>query len=136
VLRFGAAHSSRKLIFLLLEVLGKVVESRQGMLEGADERFWVERLLSRKSPRPSRCRYGGVGEVFDEVFDYEVFTLQRLASVVASVVCEHTENLSRVNCGPRIDVLEVWCVRTDDVSKLDTVRTEGSIGNKAGRAGF
>ena len=38
-----------------------------------------------------------------------------------------TENLSRVNCGPRIDVLEVWCVRTEAVSMLDPLRTYGSM---------
>jgi hypothetical protein len=39
----------------------------------------------------------------------------------------HTENLSSVNCGPRIDVLEVCCVRIEAVSPLDVVRNEGSI---------
>lgn len=38
-----------------------------------------------------------------------------------------TENLSRVNCGPRIDVREVWWERIDAVSKLDVVRNAGSI---------
>jgi hypothetical protein len=38
-----------------------------------------------------------------------------------------TENLSSVNCGPRMDVLEVWCVRTEAVSMLDALRTFGSM---------
>lgn len=39
----------------------------------------------------------------------------------------HTENFSRVNCGPRIDVREVVWVRTEAVSRLDVVRSEESI---------
>jgi hypothetical protein len=45
------------------------------MLEGADERFRIECRLARGSSRSPCSRYGGVGEMFDEVFDYEVLTL-------------------------------------------------------------
>jgi hypothetical protein len=44
-LGFGAAHGTGQLVLLLLEVLGQVVEARQGMLEGANERFRVEGVL-------------------------------------------------------------------------------------------
>jgi hypothetical protein len=32
-----------------------------------------------------------------------------------------------VNCGPRMDVLDVWCVRMEGVSMLDPVRGGLSI---------
>jgi len=97
------------------------------MLEGADERFRVEGLLARSSARLSRCGYGGVGEVLDKVLDYKVFALQRSASIHR--LCEFwlTENLSRVNWGPRPDVLEVVWVRMEAVSRADVVRSAGSI---------
>lgn len=75
MLRLGSPYSARKLILLLLQVLGEVVQPRQGMFEGADERFRVEGLLVGSAAGSSRCGSGGIGEVFDKVLDYKVFAL-------------------------------------------------------------
>jgi hypothetical protein len=97
------------------------------MLEGADKWFRIERVLVGERARPSRCRYGGVGQVLNKVFDYEVFALEESAGAGHDILWQLTENLSRVNCGPRIDVLEVWCERMEAVSMLDMVRSAGSM---------
>jgi hypothetical protein len=97
------------------------------MLECADEWFRIEGVLIGERTRLSRGRYCSIREVLDKVFDYEVFTLYGLAGIVPGVFWQPTENLSSVNCGPRIDVLDVWCVRIEAVSMADTVRSEGSI---------
>jgi hypothetical protein len=104
------------------------------MFEGADQGFRVEGVLIGEGSRLARCRYGGVGEVLDEVFDYKVFTLCGLAGIVYGVFWQLTENLSSVNCGPRIDVLDVWCVRIEAVSMPDALRSEGSIWRRSGIA--
>lgn len=44
------------------------------MFKGPDQRLWIERLPASASRAPCR-RYGSLGEVFDEVFDEEVFAL-------------------------------------------------------------
>jgi hypothetical protein len=41
-----------------------------------------------------------------------------------------------VNCGPRMDVLDVWCVRMEDVSILDPVRGGLSISKSRELAGL
>jgi hypothetical protein len=52
------------------------------MFEGADQGFRVEGVLIGEGSRLARGRYGSVGEVLDEVFDYKVFTLCELAGTV------------------------------------------------------
>jgi hypothetical protein len=43
------------------------------------------------------------------------------------MIHRRTENLSKVNAGPRPDVLEVLWVRIEAESRLDAVRSAGSI---------
>jgi hypothetical protein len=48
------------------------------MFECANQRFRIEGWLARSSSRSSCSGNGGIGELFDKVFDYEVFTLRTL----------------------------------------------------------
>lgn len=89
------------------------------MLKGSDQRLWVERLLPASASRAPCCRYGGLREVFDKVFDQKIFALcKSVQESTVQLYGQLTVNFSRVNCGTRIDAREAWCVSTEALSEL------------------
>lgn len=94
MLGLGTPDGPRKLIFLLLEVFGQIVEARQSMLEVADERFRVEGVVGRGGTRLARGGYGGVRQLFDKVLDYKVFALATLG-VHLGAAQTHVQDVQR-----------------------------------------